>query len=1048
MAQLDEIRLFQEMEADSPELAQRIRRLVQILDPQLSRIYSVFPAYTDHGRSHSEQVVNTLNWLLEVEMEQPLSAREMFYVLAAALLHDIGMLAAVGSVGDSDAQRQIRDSHHLRSEQYVTDNYERLELDAVDVRSVAELCRSHRRVDIAASVRDLPAPDGGTIRLQLLCAVLRLADELHLTADRAPKLVLEAIRPGAESRLHWQRHLSIDGVGPVEGSEGVIHISATAETADEEQALRAMVVAIQAELTQLEPILDCHGLPWRIVRLELQRRHVVAREVVLHLAKMGESTASTLSAELGEPQHEIDDCLRDLSALHHVSIDPAGDCVALVADFRTFQHWLRLFLNTREEIEFVLSPYAADCVEEFAFEEFRRQFGAAYDAQGSSHRITALQSSPTALNLLLFVSAFQVESSVLPRRVMLDAAILLGLVTDLFRFPQIAQIEGVQGAAEAIQARLSQETPGLMRLFSALASDVERSAADVARDLRDAPGGPSADAEGQVRFSLKVTHPASDVRRGLTFPHLLKASLKSGEPLEILGDKVELSSDDPKLAELMASPATRLILVPRKDRTRRVCGMMFCRLELDYGRRRIALLADMGRSAEYSKYPVAVRVVMSPDRKSATFSPSIYATHLDVQQALDIDQMYAWLGSGDFDRLEVEPDQWDETASGVPLPVMEALGSDFRDSEFHPFLDDAHRKILGNLALLQASLRDRIPFPLDLSEHQAKSIESLSEAARSLGTEEARERLEEIIAESCEELTTIRVSTYFHNGGIETDEFLGPFGRLPLRIEIDGEEANGRIAEALHSGSTEVFLTRGFAVGAARLAQEIGAGFSDPERIRFMPDEHAVSEHPQSMCQIVLHTVADKMWYRERVIHYQIRDFSSVDELLGLGHGLLEDDDTERAVAVLEDGLERFPKEPWVAVLLGWAHYKNGNLAAARERSAEAIDRSHGVWLMPLGHVHYNLGLFALLRGDVGEAISRYEEAISLDKGVPLEEGIEDLQAELSSGHPERIGVLAFLWESRGEMAKARELYERYLTSRSAQPELDELARRALDGLA
>jgi Tfp pilus assembly protein PilF len=64
-----------------------------------------------------------------------------------------------------------------------------------------------------------------------------------------------------------------------------------------------------------------------------------------------------------------------------------------------------------------------------------------------------------------------------------------------------------------------------------------------------------------------------------------------------------------------------------------------------------------------------------------------------------------------------------------------------------------------------------------------------------------------------------------------------------------------------------------------------------------------------------------------------------------------------------------------------------------------------------------------------------------------LDEAIEDLEAEVSRGGSELICVLAFLWQSKGESARAREMYEQYLASGSADGELEALARSAIERL-
>ena len=1045
MTDFERIEVVERLRQESPESALRISLLADTVEPLLLRIYLQFPAFTEHGRSHSEQVMTYLGWLLPRTMAEPLSARELFYLLSAALLHDIGMADALETPGDEEAQRQIRDSHHLRSDRYVTANCEVLGLHQPEARAVAEICRSHREVDIAESVSDMADSEGTLIRMRLLCAAMRLADELHLTADRVPRLVLDAIQPSAESLAHFKRHLCVESVGPLDRSRGIIQLTATAETKASEKALRQLEGQVQEELNTLAPIFSEYGLEWNALRLNLKRRKVVERAVVLYLAQQGESPSALLPPGVDESAADIGICLEDLKQWHHTEAAAEPDGVRLSVTSHTFTTWLRDFLGTEEEIDFVLSPYVGECLVNFGFADFCERFGAAYDLQETDDRILLLRSSPTALYLLLFAAEFQVESAIIPKRVVLDAAILLGVLTDMFRFPQIVQIRGIEAAVAAIRSKLGQESESQLRLLGALGPDLGRDFREVANEITlGATARADAELEDPVRFSVTVTHTKRDLRRGMSFPHLLKAAMVSGEPLELVGANVRLSSEDPRMAEAVESPVGKLLFLPRTGKLPPVGGVMFCRVDLDHTRKRIALFADVQRSGDYAKYPVMIRMTMSPDRKSATFAPWVYLPHLDVQQALQVDEMFSWLASGDFHRLVVEVDQEEYLPSGVGPRALEALGSELRDQSFQNLLDDAHRDVLRDLSSLQDVLGEPIPLPIALTVAQKTSISELGNASDLMSPSKVREELDRVASQSKGDFTTIRVSTYFPNAELESDEFLGPFPRLPLRIETDSEESSERVARALSEGETRVIVTRGFGVATATLVQQILEGFSEADRLSFLPEELAVTEHPRSMCQMVIEPLEDRMWYREQVIHYQIRDFSAVDELLSSAHQALDKDDAEGAIAVLTDGVRSFPNEPWLPGLLGWAEYRVGDLKAAYEYSEQAVELGPGTWLMPVGHIHYNLGLFSLLRGDFREAMSWYHKGVSGDTGGALDEAIDDLRAEMSAEHPERLYALGFLCEHEGDQLQAAELYREYLSSDSPFEAERELARAAI----
>jgi hypothetical protein len=1047
MSETSEIELVKRLARLSPELAGRIERLKSNVEPLLARIYSIFPAYTDHDIPHSEHIMTILGWLLPDEIVK-LSAQEMFCLLAAALLHDIGMLNAIDKVGDRESQQQIRDSHHLRSEQYVKNNYERLGLEKSEANAVGEICRSHRKINIAVDVSDIPDSRGTLMRMRLLCAAIRIADELHLTADRAPQIVVDAIQPPQDSVSHFEKHLSISGVGPLDSSEGVIQINATVQTLAQERALRQIRKEIQEKLTEVEPIFAQYNLPWKKIELKLQRRKVVERKVTLYLAQSGESDKDELPAKLEESPRTIETCLQDLTLWHYIEPGKKPGHVKLIADTYTFEGLLRQFLKTEEEIEFVLSPYLRDCIEQFAFENFCQRFDAVYDLQEKADRVLILQSSPTALYLLLFVSEFQSEPAIISRRSVLDVALLLGFLTDMFRFPQITQIRGIASAVGAIENKIENESKHLLKLLSALGPDLKRDFQDVFRDLIPPPEMKDIHSEDSLKFSITVSHPRSALKRGMSFPHLLKAAMISGESLELVGNKVQLSSEDSRMPQEASRSSPRyLIITPMRRAMPPVSATMFCRVEIDHSRKRITLFADAKRSANYFRYPVVVRMTMSPERNNATFEPSVYLLTIDVQQALQIEEMLNWFKSGDFHRFMMEIDQPELLPPESAPFVLEALSSDVKGHTVEPLLDDYSRRIIRCLAQLQDKIGERIPFPISLTAQQEEAIIELAQISNGMSVAAIRAKLLSIAAQLQYVQTTIRISTYFPNGQVESDEFLGPFPRIVPQIELEQKEKTRELAQALQKGDLAIRISQGFALNVVTLRQRIIDGFSETGERTFLPREPESGLAAQTVCQITIQPIQDKMWYREQVFHYQIRDVSAVNSILSNANHLLEQNNMEDAISELTSGLKRFPYDALIAGILGWAYYKARDLNSAYQYSLQAVDLQHKDWSFTVDFVYYNLGLCSLLLDRFEEGMSWYEKAITTGTGPVLDESIEDLEVGIMTEKPERLYALAFLYEHKGDLSKAIELYEQYLDSDTQYDKYKELAQVAVKRL-
>ena len=472
---------------------------------------------------------------------------------------------------------------------------------------------------------------------------------------------------------------------------------------------------------------------------------------------------------------------------------------------------------------------------------------------------------------------------------------------------------------------------------------------------------------------------------------------------------------------------------------------MFCRVEIDRPRKRITLFADPERSADYSRYPIVVRMETSPDRKNATFSPSVHLTNIDVQQALRISEMYSWLESGDFHRFVLELDHSDSLPPGADGFALEALGSDVKTGGIEFALRDEFREVLSQLANLQDQVGQRIPFPLRLTPQQKEAVENLSDAAvTGMSAAKAYEDLKVIGRLSSSVWTTVRISTYFPNGQIESDQFLGPFPRLIPHAELDNTEHQQELNRTIVEGSIPVFLAQNSQFDVMTLKERIVEGVSQSGRKSFIPSEPEFDTLPQSYYQVTIHPIQDKIWYEEQVIHYQVRDISEISRIIARSVELLRQDMVGEATQELMEGLARFPNEAYLLGLLGWAYYWADDIDAAYKYSLDAVNQHGEPWLRVAHFALYNLGLCSLLLGRVDESISWYEKAVAAGRDQVLDESIEDLEAVAEAALPETLYALAFLYEHKADSRRAIELYREFLDSDSQCQGLRDSAEHAI----
>ena len=188
-------------------------------------LYHVY--YTLHGLDHSNYVITILDKLINgLNPQDNLNETEFFCLLSAAFLHDVGMQCKYPNDVERAAQISItkkrpytfqdliRDEHHKRSGRYIKDNSKNLKLDPIEAECIRLISEGHRQTKLkSAEYNDQPI---GLIRVRvrLLSALLRLADELDITYERAPETLFDILKNDIPdySRIQWLKHYYTSGI--------------------------------------------------------------------------------------------------------------------------------------------------------------------------------------------------------------------------------------------------------------------------------------------------------------------------------------------------------------------------------------------------------------------------------------------------------------------------------------------------------------------------------------------------------------------------------------------------------------------------------------------------------------------------------------------------------------------------------------------------------------------------------------------------------------------------------------------------------------------
>lgn len=244
----------------------------------LAKITETFPEYTIHNIKHSEKVLEKLDEIVIPDsLKQEMNEYEIFFLIASAYLHDIGMVdlpeliekhkeefeefikkekLKEPEISDEETKRMfIREHHHLRSEEYIVEHYKDLGIaDEHQARIIGKICKGHRKEDLSNKEFDSESVynTATIINEPMLSAFLRIADELDLDFERAPLIIYEAFKPkDAISQEEWEKNLSVSGVARSKEDPSLIKVSATCKSSRVHRALKMFEVKVQDELLKL-----------------------------------------------------------------------------------------------------------------------------------------------------------------------------------------------------------------------------------------------------------------------------------------------------------------------------------------------------------------------------------------------------------------------------------------------------------------------------------------------------------------------------------------------------------------------------------------------------------------------------------------------------------------------------------------------------------------------------------------------------------------------------------------------------------------------------
>jgi KaiC/GvpD/RAD55 family RecA-like ATPase len=220
--------------------------------------------FTNHGQHHFKAIEENLNYFIPPEIKMTLHPHEIFLLLIGVWTHDVGMMR---KKEETETLNEIRKKHNERSEEFVKDNRNLLNINWEEAYVVSQLCLGHRYVVDINKITENMMIGNTKVRIRFLTSLLRLGDAFDVTAARAPEWAFNALHLDEESEYHWKRHSKITGIS-YEHENRKIVVNGLIEKPEEKKLVKDMVEELNKELKSVQDVLLDHRIFYTKVEQE------------------------------------------------------------------------------------------------------------------------------------------------------------------------------------------------------------------------------------------------------------------------------------------------------------------------------------------------------------------------------------------------------------------------------------------------------------------------------------------------------------------------------------------------------------------------------------------------------------------------------------------------------------------------------------------------------------------------------------------------------------------------------------------------------------
>lgn len=248
------------------ELHSIYRDTVFITQNILSKYKLIFPEYTDHSEFHALNVIDSCNRLIGNTQIKKLNADEIYILLVACFLHDVGM-----GVGESDYEifkekldtddffgenpdatkaDFIRKYHNEFSALFIDKYHDLFDIPSKEhLFAIKQTVRGHRKTDLLNEKEYPPEfalPNGNVVRMPYLAALVRLSDEVDVVASRNPLVLYDIDALTDEVQIYENKKLN--AVKSMKMTKNEFNLYYYTDEEDVDAAIQKMIEKMQATL--------------------------------------------------------------------------------------------------------------------------------------------------------------------------------------------------------------------------------------------------------------------------------------------------------------------------------------------------------------------------------------------------------------------------------------------------------------------------------------------------------------------------------------------------------------------------------------------------------------------------------------------------------------------------------------------------------------------------------------------------------------------------------------------------------------------------------